>query len=315
MNQSISTTVVSYWAGTLPEITKLHFLSFEYQNDLNFKYVLYTDVRADLKSSIPEDLSWLLEKPWFENKNVDLIKLMKKYKIAPFSPWKMNFKYKLIRRFKNNVTFNFLKCTRDLNFRHLRKYRDLHLNSEVGFSLCHAQKFSGLSEHLTYRADVFRSLIANELPNENVLYVDLDICFMKRFSEYTWSEPFTSPWGLAKFANTAIIFFPAGLQSMRNKIVNELISTAAAWPWILYSEHRCIEYGLKLRPIEEFDQPWALNNPVSADSRAFMQRRNDLEDIISWVDKHSFCFHWHNQWASKPENGSPYSYYLDKFKK
>ena len=314
VSKNVRTTVVSYWVGTLPEITRLHFYSFKYNNDLNFKYILYSDISDGFKSSIPSSLNWLLDMPWFEHREIDLSNLMEKYEIPPFSLWKETLYYKLRRKLKHKLLSFLLKYSKGLHFRLLEKYRDLHLNEEIGFSFSHNQKFTGLSKHVTYRSDVFRSLIANEFTNENILYTDLDICFIRQFSSYDWAVPFTSPWGIARFANTAILFIPSTKESTRENILQEFRNTSAAWPWVLYSEKRCGRYDLVLRSIEEFDPPWSLSSPVSGDSSAFMSKRDNSAHVVTWVDEHSFCFHWHNQWKSSPEVGSPYDLYLTKFK-
>jgi len=313
VGEAVSTTVVAYWAGNLPEITALHFISFERQNDLNFKYILYADNSQGFESSIPPSLAWLKQKPWFEIRNVELSQLMTEFDIQPFSKWKPNLRYRFLRKLKTKALHYLLLKTRALKMDFLSKYVSTHWNEEVGFTFSHNQKFSGLANHLTYRADIFRSIIANEFPNENVLYVDLDICFTKVFSKYDWSKAFTSPWGRADFANTAIIYFPISQRDIRTKILGELRSTSAAWPWTLYSQNRCSYYGLELRLIEEFDPPWASDSPVSGDSSAFMQKRMNSQEVVDWTDEKSFCFHWHNQWQIIPESGSPYDLYLKKF--
>lgn len=190
---------------------------------------------------------------------------------------------------------------------------DTHFNKEIGFTFSHNQNFAGLSQHLTYRSDVFRSLIASEYPISNVLYVDIDICFVKKFSSYDWSNAFTSPWGLAEFANTAIIYLPAKNQQLRSRIISEFRKVTSAWPWTLYSKNRCEFYGLELRSIEEFDPPWALSNPSTGDSGAFMKKHANAQNIVDWADSNSFCYHWHNQWNVIPEAGSPYDIHLNRF--
>jgi hypothetical protein len=310
----VGSIAVSYWAGTLPKISNLHFASFKFNNNKDFKYILFLDNDVKLKSMISQDLMWLLNEPWFEVRYFSLTQMMNEFKIANFSKWHNNLLYKIFRKFKN-IMFK-VKISVYSRFKLFASNRFLrnNYNSEIGISFSHNQKFTGLSGHLTYRSDVFRSLIAGKFPNDDVLYVDIDICFVKPFDAYNWSKAFTSPWGLARFANTAIIFFPFSDQTLREKILFELKQSSAAWPWILYSKEKCEFFGLELRRIEDFDPPWAPSNPSTGNSSSFMKKLTNSQGIVDWVDSNSFCFHWHNQWNAVPEEGSAYDIYSKRYK-
>jgi hypothetical protein len=303
---------VSYWTGNLPSISNLHFTSFKFNNS-NFKYVLYLDNDISNLPTIPEDLIWLLNEPWFELRYFSLTEMMSNFEIEPFSKWSNTLFSRMCRR----VRLYMLKVALILNKKYNKLFKNAinnHYNAEVGFSFSHNQKFTGLYQHLTYRSDVFRSLIAHKYPNDDVMYVDLDICFVKPFDKYDWGNAFSSPWGLGKFANTAILFLPSKNQLIRKKILFEFKEISAAWPWVLYSEVRCKKYGLQLRKIEEFDPAWAPKNPNTGESNSFMEKRSNSQEIVDWIDRHSFCVHWHNQWSVLPEPGSPYYIYFNRFK-
>ena len=274
---------VSYWTGNLPSISNLHFTSFKFNNS-DFKYVLYLDNDISNLPSIPEDLIWLLNEPWFELRYFSLTEMMSNFEIEPFSKWSNTLFSRMCRR----ISAYMLKVALTLN----KKYNKLflnainnHYNTEVGFSFSHNQKFTGLCQHLTYR-----------------------------FDKYDWDNAFSSPWGLGKFANTAILFLPSKNQLIRKKILFEFKEISAAWPWVLYSEVRCKKYGLQLRKIEEFDPAWAPKNPHTGESNSFMEKRSNSQEIVDWIDRHSFCVHWHNQWSVVPEPGSPYDIYFNRFK-
>jgi hypothetical protein len=310
----VSNVAVSYWAGTLPPISHLHFTSFKFNNSKNFKYVLFLDNDIKPKSMISNDLLWLLNEPWFEIRYFSLTQMMNDFEIASFSKWHNNMLYKICRKFKYKMFKIKINVYSRYNSLERSKFLSNNYNSEIGPSFSHNQKFTGLSEHLTYRADVFRSLIASKFPNDDVLYVDIDICFVKPFNDYDWSKAFTSPWGLANFANTAIIFFPASDKQLRERVLSELKQSSAAWPWILYSKERCEYFGLELRKIEDFDPPWAPSNPSTGNSSSFMKKQADSREIVDWADRNSFCYHWHNQWNAVPEVGSAYNIYFERYK-
>lgn len=310
----MSNIAVSYWAGTLPTISNLHFTSFKFNNDKNFKYILFLDNDIKSNPSISNDLLWLLNESWFEIRYFSLTKMMNDFKIANFSKWHNNLFYKTCRKFKIKIIKTKIRIYTIYNSLTRSQFLSNNYNSEIGISFSHTQKFTGLSGHLTYRSDVFRSIIAGKFPNDNVLYVDIDICFVKQFNDYDWSKAFTSPWGLSKFANTAIIFFPAYDQILRRRILSELKQSSAAWPWMLYSKEKCEYFGLELRRIEDFDPPWATSNPSTGNSSSFMKKQANSQEIVDWADNNSFCFHWHNQWNVIPEVGSAYDIYFERYK-
>jgi hypothetical protein len=310
----MSRVAVSYWAGTLPTISNLHFASFKFNNNKNFKYVLFLDHDLKSKSIISNDLLWLLNESWFEIRYFSLTQMMNDFDIENFSKWQNNLVYKICRKLRSKILKIKIRLYSRYNSIARTRFLKNNYNFEIGPSFSHNQKFTGLSEYLTYRSDVFRSLIANKFPNDDVLYVDIDICFVKPFNDYDWSKAFTSPWGLTKFANTAIIYFPAANQLLRKRVLSELKQNSAAWPWILYSKENCEYLGLELRKIEDFDPSWAPANPSTGNSSSFMKKQTNSQEIVDWADNNSFCFHWHNQWSVIPEVGSAYDIYFKRYK-
>jgi hypothetical protein len=311
--RSINTVVVSYWAGRVPEITELHFKSFLHNNDLNFRYVLFLDEKSRFNSSLPPSLNWILRYESIQVQTINLEKLMSACDIRKFSLWKDRFFFKLVRKLRFTITSRFVFMLEFFNLNIFQGIISKANNAFVSYNHPHTSTFTGLSEHLTYRSDVFRSLIAKQYERDNILYVDLDICFTKKFSEFEWDRPFSSPWGLESFANTAVLFLPNGQSKVRDLILKEFQLHPSAWPWELYSSNNCRKFGIQLKPIEYFDSAWSSNSPNSGDSKAFFEKRQNTKTLIDWIDQNSFCNHWHNQWKVVPEPGSPYSIYLARF--
>ena len=240
---------------------------------------------------------------------------MKDNGIRPFSKWNDSFTYKMIRRVRKKCFSTLITLMQKAQIpTKIQNRLNLKFNEFIGLNFSHTSKFTGLSKHLTYRSDVFRSLIANQFVNSSILYVDLDICFTKRFSDYDWGTAFTSPWGKEHFANTAILFLPSSQPWVRQRITRKFQLTSSAWPWNLYSESNCREFELELRRIEDFDPSWSDHNPSSGDTSAFFENRENSSVLVQWVETNSFCYHWHNQWNTTPEVDSPYMRFLNQFK-
>ena len=314
MNLTNSTVVVSYWNGNLPKISELHFLSFVRKNDGGFKYYLYIDTDKNINCDVFKQAPWIRKYPEIEIKYFSLWTLMEKYRIKPFNL--LNASYFKLFRFVRFKFFHFVcRYLTIRKSRYFKKYVINHYNEAVGFSFSHEEYFSCLSEHLTYRSDCFRSLIANEYPNESVLYVDLDICFIKKFSEINWSNSFTSPWGQATFANTSFLFLSLNGAKKRKILLDEFRKISPAWPWILYSEERLRTYEIGLIPIQQIDPAWSAIGPVAGDTQAFMKGQRGTLEICEWLDSNCIAYHWHNQWSLTPDQNSPYGIYMERYSK
>jgi hypothetical protein len=150
-------------------------------------------------------------------------------------------------------------------------------------------------------------------PNEDVFYVDLDVCFVKKFSEYDWSNSFVSQWGTSNFANSAILFLSLRNRASRLKILNQLKRTKSAWPWNLYSERNCQEFNIEIRNIRLFDPAWTPENPLFGNSSGFFEARSDLVEQANSIFQFCLLIHWHNQWNVKPDPNSLYNHFLSLY--
>jgi hypothetical protein len=303
--------ITSYWMGSIPDITKLHFFSFLANNDIEAKYYLYIDrnsPRVDL-----DNLPSFLEKCGVEVRAVDLESMMERQGVKPFGFWKNDFFSILIRRLRYA---SLSRLFRIFNHLALSKYFPSffrYANPVIGYTFRHHSSFTGLKQHTTYRSDLFRSLISLEHPDEDVLYVDLDICFIRKFSTWDFDRSFTGPWGTSNFANTAILYLPKKMPELRKKILARLKDSSSAWPWSLYSRKNLDEFGLDVWPIHTIDAAWVSGNPISGRPDLFMNGELESAEIVEFLDKNVHCFHWHNQWNAQPRASSPYQVFLNRF--
>lgn len=315
MSMDTSSTVVSYWIGELPTITELHFKSFLFNNDLNFKYILYFDLDGSDSLRPISSAHPMLQS---QNSNIQikyfsLSKTMNKFGVAPFRKKTEKHIAKYVSYKKKTISSKWLPQIPNYNSR-LRDFKKLHLHPELGFNFDHGQSFCNLVSNLTYRSDIFRSIIANNYQNDNLLYVDLDTCFTQPFSEYKWTNSFVSQWGTSNFANSAIMFLSAKDRTIRLNILKELVRTNSAWPWTLYSHENCEKYGLEIRGISNFDPAWTPGSPLESNSEGFFKQTPNLDIIVRSILEECFLVHWHNQWRIVPETGSPYTYFLELYR-
>lgn len=82
--------VVSYWSGELPEITKLHFISFRRLNP-EVEYVVYLENDSGFEGSLSKAMVDLLKELKIEVASVSLSSLMAVQGVPPFSKFNENY--------------------------------------------------------------------------------------------------------------------------------------------------------------------------------------------------------------------------------
>ena len=173
--------VVSYWCGDLPRVSDLHFRSFLFDENVSYKLYIDTDKSQGLSQTLTSEINWIETVSNLEVKYFSLNDLLAKHNIDHFSYWKNTLEMKAIRKALSYLFRNIYKLAKRLNF-------DLDGITVPGFgsfssignwSFTHSAPFSGLTDHLTYRSDLFRSVIALEFPAKDLLYVDVDTCLIK----------------------------------------------------------------------------------------------------------------------------------------
>lgn len=153
--------------------------------------------------------------------------------------------------------------------------------------------------------DLFRCMLCAGEPGD-VLYVDLDICFLKDFAPLVADGDFLYRWERQPYANNAIIFSGAGGRLKR--VLKDLVrhhDSVAAWYLFTLSEPRL--EGVRILPCEWFDPLW-LNDAGFAFTDFFNGR--DLGGALDGA----YCHHWHNHWRVVPHDNSAYMTLLRRFR-
>jgi hypothetical protein len=306
--------VVSYWCGTLPSVSELHFRSFLFDESVSYKLYIDIDKSQGLLQTLPAEISWIESMPNLEVKYFSLNDLLSRHNIHHFSAWKDTLLMKTIRKALSYAFRSIYKLARRFKFDlDGVKISSFGSFSSIGhWSFTHSAPFSGLFDHLTYRSDLFRSVIALEYPEKELLYVDIDTCLVKPIVDWDFSSNFASQWGTANFANTACLFFKSNSRA-RYMVAELLRDKTAAWPWVLYSRINCTNMAIDIRPIKLFDPAWTPGTLLEGNSAGFFQNQQNVKEIVAEIETNCLLAHWHNQWDSTPEPESPYVYLLKKY--
>lgn len=300
--------VVTYFAGTVPEIANLHFLSFIKKSE-GRKYILFLDNDLLFSSKLHPSIKWIENHPDIQVKYFDLHALMRKHNVPGFR----KIENKFFRKLLNMFVFNLKKCCNVISDRSgLIPFTILSEKLELGTSK-HDSFFSNLGTYPIYRSELFRSLIALEFKEIDVLYVDLDICFLRSFSKFHWNSSFTSQWGTDDFANTACLFFAASQSAQRLAILDTLIKTKLAWTWDLYSKNNCENFGIEILNISHFDPPWTPGSLLEGKADDFFLCKNNSLDVVAELKTSYFLAHWHNRWSVVPELNSPFDLLIKEY--
>ena len=288
--------VVSYWSGELPEVTRLHFLSFRRLNP-DTKYVLFLESDASFEGSISELMRLMLKELEIEVRHVALTDLMASQKIPQFSRFKNSFSYSLGRKFLRKlypIIFKFNLCR-----------NSIHYSELMGFTAGHSFPLTGYVFDLAYRADLFRSLVHQLFTKDDFLYIDLDVCFMKPIDFECASDGLCAQWGTADSGNSAYLLLPKG-SSARELIARDLKSGMSALPWILYNSQQLARFGILMLPTKVFDPAWDPSSVIVGRSDLFFRSGFHVETFLNEVNRDCICVHWHNQWMESPDPESPY---------
>ena len=305
--------VTSYWSGNLPEITKLHFASFRKLNPYT-EYVLYLDSERNFEGIISEEMRTFLASLNISVKHISLNDLMHSQKIPGFSKWKDNFQYRFFRRAITTLSSHmFLTLNKITNRTELRLIKGFY-STLMGYSPSHSRPFSGSKMNLAERSDIFRSCIFSCYPDRDFLYVDLDICFIKPLQLEGLNNGAISQWGTADFGNSAFLFLPKSSHKARTAILQELQTGTSALPWILYNQRRCRNYDFTILPNSLTDPAWTPGSSIHGESDKFFKNGPHVQAFLLELELNNLFVHWHNQWRTSPEKGSPYELLLSSFK-
>jgi hypothetical protein len=154
--------------------------------------------------------------------------------------------------------------------------------------------------------DLFRCMLcARELGD--VLYADLDVCFLKDFTPLFESGDFLYRWERQPYANNAILYSAAG--GVLARVIKDLVrqhATVAPWYLFLLDEPRLA--GARILPCEWFDPLWATDTGLTFDD---FFNGTDLGQALD----NAYCHHWHNHWHIVPQEHSAFTALLHTFRR
>jgi hypothetical protein len=306
MNLSSEKLVVfSYWAGSLPRISELHFRSFR-ANNPDVRYVLHLDNSPRFSSSIDSELLEILIACDIDIVSYSLESEMHTMGVPPFArPLP-----KILQRIGRRIYRLLVKVLRS---RSRMKPPGMFYSEELGWTLWHKSRFSNLIGDRAYRADLFRSIELTKAEGVDFIYTDVDICFCRSFEEMGSQTSFTSQWGVGNFANTAFLFVTSSNSQARTKIRREIQSGKPPLPWILFTKDFCQSTSINILNIQLFDPAWTLNSAIEGRSDLFFSSGPHVEAFMNEVESRNWMIHWHNQWNNTPEENSPYERLFSKF--
>jgi hypothetical protein len=125
------------------------------------------------------------------------------------------------------------------------------------------------------------------------------------------SNGFVYQWEDYDFANSAILYSPnkkvaKNILQMGNKI-------ECFRPWYLFSKGNCKDLNLEIYPTNRFDAMWDKNSLLTGDAMKFFRSSPNAPQMVDELfEKKYVVNHWHNNWRTVPESGSPYNILLNQ---
>jgi len=153
--------------------------------------------------------------------------------------------------------------------------------------------------------DLFRCMLCAR-ESGDVLYADLDVCFLKDFAPLFAAGDFLYRWERQPYANSAIIYSAAG--GTLSRVIKDLVrhhDTVA--PWYLFPLDEPRFEGVRILPCEWFDPLW--DNDAGLTFADFFNGR-DLGRALDGA----YCHHWHNHWQIVPHDDSAFTALLRTFR-
>lgn len=154
--------------------------------------------------------------------------------------------------------------------------------------------------------DLFRCMLCASDVGD-VLYADLDVCFLQDFTPLFEAGDFLYHWERQPYANSAILYSAAG--GALTHAVRDLVrhhDTVAPWYLFTLSEPRLA--GVRILPCEWFDPLWLNDTGLTFDD--FFNGR-DLGGALDGA----YCHHWHNHWQTVPHENSAFMVLLRGFRR
>ncbi len=289
------TQFFSYWGGPLPSIANLHFRSFVHFHP-SAKYDLW--LNEDVGWELPEDLRWIIGNPQIEIRPFSLERLVNKY-VRP------------LNTAADSIFFDFLRWLhRKKILRHINIGSYYHPLFKVSYK--HSSPLFSYKKNIIYKGDLARCIIPVAYYDSPSCYVDLDICFLSNLENFFEDLGFLYQWEDYNFANSAVLYSPN--LDISSNILKAANSIECCWPWYLFSNSICQELGIKIYPANRFDAMWDKSSLLSEDAMKFFVKSPQSQRMVDELfEKKYIVNHWHNNWRTKPEDGSPYDLLMKMF--
>jgi hypothetical protein len=289
------TQFFGYWGGSLPPVTNLHFKSFIHFH-ANSHYDLWLD--DDVGCNIPSDLLWIKHHPQIRVREFSLSKLVDQY-VSPITKGADSSIYDLLR---------FIHRKKILRYINLKSYYDPLF--KINYK--HSSPLFTYQKDLVYRGDLARCIIPVAHYNASSLYSDLDVCFLSDLNDICLDQGFVYQWESYDFANSAILYSPN--QEVAKRILEAGNSIECFRPWYLFANAVCKKLNLKIYPNNQFDAMWDSESMLSGDAmKFFVKSPYSLQMVNELFEKNYIVNHWHNNWRTIPEEGSPYDLLQKKY--
>ena len=289
------TQFFGYWGGSLPSVTDLHFRSFVYYHP-NSNYDLWLD--ADVGQSIPPDLSWIKTHPQINIRFFSLKQLVSRY-VTPLTQTADGGLFDALR---------FIHRKKILRHINLKNYYSplFKLNYK------HSSPLFTYQRDLVYRGDLARCIIPVAHYDGPSLYADLDVCFLSDLNSICMHQGFVYRWEDYDFANSAILYSPS--KKVAEQVLDIGNQVECFRPWYLFKDVICNQLNLKIYPVNQFDAMWDLDSLLAMDALKFFKKTDQSDAMVEELfEKKYIVNHWHNNWRTIPETGSPYDLLLNHF--
>ena len=282
------TQFFGYWGGSLPPVTNLHFKSFIHFHP-NSNYDLWLD--EDVGCNIPAELAWIKSHPQIQLREFSLSKLVDQY-VSPITRGADSSIYNLLRFIHRK------KILRHINF---KSYYDPLF--KINYK--HSSPLFTYQKDLVYRGDLARCIIPVAHYDASSLYADLDVCFLTDLNAIFSNNGFVYQWEDYDFANSAILYSPN--KEVAHNILKRGNQVECFRPWYLFSKTNCKDLNLEIYPTDRFDAMWDKNSLLAGDAMKFFVNSPQSQQMVNELfEKNYIVNHWHNNWRTIPEEGSPY---------
>jgi hypothetical protein len=286
------TQFFGYWGGFLPPVTNLHFKSFIHFHP-NANYDLWLD--DDVGCNIPSDLLWIKNHPQIRVREFSLSKLVDQY-VSPITKGTDSYIYDLLR---------FIHRKKILRYINIKSYYDPLF--KINYK--HSSPLFTYQKDLVYRGDLARCIIPVAHYDSSSLYSDLDVCFLTDMEVIFSKSGFVYQWEDYDFANSAILYSPN--KEVAKNILERGNQVECFRPWYLFSNVNCRELNLDIYPVDRFDAMWDKDSLLSGDAMKFFSSSLYAQQMVDELfEKRYIANHWHNNWRTVPEVGSPYDILL-----